>query len=82
MQTVMLPVRLWEIIIGQKDKALEASGQLLSLVGIAESFTIFWRDDSLVYQKNAADAQQAFCIEPKIAGRPDASSGLSKIFQR
>ncbi|KXG33607.1 hypothetical protein SORBI_3003G334900 [Sorghum bicolor] len=40
MQTVLLLVHLCEItIIGLKDKSLDASGQLLSLVAIAESFT-------------------------------------------
>lgn len=39
MHTVMFLVHLRDIVIGQLAKALDAPGQLLSLVGIAESFT-------------------------------------------
>ncbi|OEL32877.1 hypothetical protein BAE44_0006107 [Dichanthelium oligosanthes] len=39
MRTTMLLVRQWEILIGQEGEALDAPGQLLSLVCIAESFT-------------------------------------------
>lgn len=75
MQTAMLLVHQWEILIDrQEGESLDAPGQLLSLVVIAESFTrlVKFRPVDFPWRTRKMQRIQAFCIEPKL--RAEAGS--------